>query len=71
MFVETFTPFIMQIIDQYFNQTQGNNPLATADHEGAQVIDSLLLKHCLDLLCTLLKNLKSADDKLKVVQAFP
>jgi hypothetical protein len=70
MFVETFIPFILEIVGKYFNQTQGNNPSATEQIE-TQVIDSLLLKHCLDLLCNILKNVKDADSKQKVVKIFP
>jgi len=70
MFVETFIPFILEIVGKYFNQTQGNNPSATEQIE-TQVIDSLLLKHCLDLLCNILKTVKDSESKQKVVKIFP
>lgn len=69
MFVETFIPFILEIVGKYFNQTQGNNP--SASEQETQVIDGFLLKACLDLLCNILKNVKSPEEKLKVVRVFP
>lgn len=57
--METFIPFIIEIVGKYFNQTQGNN-LTTMESETA-VIDSFLLKHCLDLLCSILKCVKTLE----------
>ena len=39
--------------------------------EETQVIDSLLLKHCLDLLCHILKNSNTPQDRLKVCRIVP
>ena len=35
------------------------------------VVDSSILSHVLDLLCSLLKNSKTEEDKSKVVAVFP
>ena len=35
------------------------------------VVDASILSHVLDLLCSLLKNSKTEEDKSKVVAVFP
>lgn len=42
--------------------------------EGAglnEVVDASILSHVLDLLCSLLKNAKTDEDKTKVIEVFP
>ena len=82
IFVNTFIPFIMEIVDNYYHSTanvenkdlilQPQNPIdlsadksSTTEQRVLQgVVDSSILNHVLDLLCTLLKKTKekkSAD----------
>ena len=39
--------------------------------EANDVVDVSILSHVLDLLCSLLKNSKTDEDKEKVVSVFP
>lgn len=41
------------------------------DHQETVVVDVSILQHVLDLLCNLLKNSKSDEDRAKVVEVFP
>lgn len=40
------------------------------DNQG-EVVDASILSHVLDLLCSLLKNSKTEEDKAKVIETFP
>lgn len=46
------------------NQAPDNNQVIT-------VVDASILSHVLDLLCSLLKNSKSEEDRAKIVTVFP
>jgi hypothetical protein len=39
--------------------------------EEFQVVDASILSHVLDLLCSLLKNSQSDEDKEKIISVFP
>ena len=41
------------------------------ENEAVDVVDASILKHVLDLLCSLLKNAKTEEDKAKVIEVFP
>jgi len=41
------------------------------DEPQREVVDALILSHVLDLLCSLLKNAKTEEDKAKVIEVFP
>ena len=41
------------------------------DSSKEQIVDASILSHVLDLLCSLLKNSKSEEDKAKIVEVFP
>ena len=97
IFIETFIPFIMQIVEQYYKNTPNadnqQKPLSLADglarlaleeskgpssqtvdeRDGSanEVVDASILSHVLDLLCNLLKNSKTDEDKAKVIEVFP
>eukprot|EP00347_Sterkiella_histriomuscorum_P024270 403331713 len=92
IFVNTFIPFIMEIIDNYYQSTpnienkdsmlvpqnlvdlsadksQSNN----ADGKVMNIVDSTILQHVIDLLCTLLRKTKDKDstDFQKITDVFP
>ena len=92
IFVETFIPFIMEIVDQYYQSTpntENQKSLASGlanlaileeskdkapvpdNNQVITVVDASILSHVLDLLCSLLKNSKSDEDRAKVVAVFP
>ena len=41
------------------------------EQNAGSVVDVSILSHVLDLLCSLLKNAKTEDDKAKVIDVFP
>ena len=98
IFINTFIPFIMEIIESYYNSTANEDnkdqhlqmcnvsesvssldsssekPKPTQEQRVINVVDSSILTHVLDLLCTLLKR---TDKKVqpeefdKIISVFP
>ena len=49
-----------------------NNGVDLRDGAGqGEVVDASILSHVLDLLCSLLKNAKTDEDRTKVIEVFP
>lgn len=97
IFINTFIPFIMEIIESYYNSTpnednkdtilqlcsvseslsldSSNEKLRpTQEQKVLSVVDSTILQHVLDLLCTLLKKTdkeKHPEEFQKIVSIFP
>ena len=99
IFINTFIPFIMEIIESYFNSTpnednkdkvltmcnlseslsssldSSNEKLnLTKDQKVMSVVDSTILMHVLDLLCTLLKKTDQSthpEEFNKIIAVFP
>ena len=85
IFVNAFLPFIMEIVDNYYqstanveNKDQVLQLQSTAEADRAEprpqtIVDSAILAHVLDLLCTLLRKTKDkqAPAFARVVEVFP
>jgi len=50
---------------------KASNNLPDVSSKVISVVDSSILQHVLDLLCSLLKNSKTDEDRAKVVAVFP
>ena len=48
-----------------------DNSIPADDNQVISVVDASILSHVLDLLCSLLKNSKSDEDRTKIVAVFP
>ena len=51
-------------------ESKGNPPVPD-NNQVITVVDASILQHVLDLLCSLLKNSKTDEDRAKVVAVFP
>lgn len=49
----------------------GTQTVDERDGSANEVVDASILSHVLDLLCNLLKNSKTDEDKAKVIEVFP
>lgn len=91
IFINTFIPFIMEIIDNYYTYTANSenkdqmllpqNPVdlsadkssTTEQRPFQNIVDSSILSHVIDLLCSLLKKTKDhqSADFTKIIEQFP
>ena len=86
IFVNTFIPFIMEIVDIYYKQTANSEnkdqqlvPQAKAVDDDVekkpqvQIVDASILTHVVDLLTTLLKRTKdkTSPEFSKIIDLFP
>ena len=51
-------------------ESKGSPPVPD-NNQVITVVDASILSHVMDLLCSLLKNSKSDEDRVKVVAVFP
>ena len=52
-------------------ERKGEEPIEPDSNKVINVVDASILSHVLDLLCSLLKNSKTDEDRVKVVKTFP
>jgi hypothetical protein len=85
IFVGTFLPFIMEIVDNYYqctanveNKDQVLQMQSAADADKAEaksqtIVDSSILMHVIDLLCTLLRKTKDRQSAefARIIEVFP
>jgi len=87
LLVNNFIPFILDIIELYYNatpnadnkdsvlvpQAKGSAVVEAHDKESRPLIDASILTHVMDLLCTLLKRTKdrTSAEFAKIIDVFP
>jgi hypothetical protein len=84
IFINTFIPFILEIIDLYYQSTPNADNkdqilvpqakgLEVQDKDSKPLVDASILTHVMDLLCTLLKRTKdrTSPEFGKILDLFP
>jgi hypothetical protein len=52
-------------------ESKSSVPIQDVVENQNEVVDASILSHVMDLLCSLLKNSKTDEDKAKVIETFP